>query len=149
MKNYYINREGLVKFLSELNQKVKCFIPQKTGKDDYTLVPYPCEAPKEIIFNEYRTIEPLKSYLSFAKEEVAAYFSGKEKQPSVNPICLVGVKACDLFSLKIQDFVFEQGEVCDPLYDLRRRNTLIISSDCTGFKEVCYCLAWNILPYPA
>jgi len=36
----------------------------------------------------------------------------------------------------------------DSLYRLRRENTIFISGDCTEFKEVCHCLAWDVLPYP-
>ncbi len=103
--------------------------------------------PDDIVFNEYRTVEALKPFISFASEEVVSYFSCAEVLRAT-PVCLVGVKGCDLFSLKIQDFVFTEGEVIDPLYSARRKNTLIISSDCTAFKEVCFCLALNILPHP-
>lgn len=148
MEYYYIKKEDFVKFISDLNQEYKCFVPQKIKQDDYILAPFSLAPSEEIIFNEYRSVEPLKSYLAFAKEEVARYFSADVAKENNPPICLMGVKSCDLFSLKIQDFVFEQGEVVDPQYSARRKNTLLISSDCTAFKEACFCLALNILPHP-
>ena len=44
--------------------------------------------------------------------------------------------------------MFLEGVGVDSLYRLRRENTVFISSDCTGFKEVCFCLALDINPYP-
>jgi hypothetical protein len=106
MERYYISKEDFQKFLLDLNKKIKCFIPQRTAKNDYVLTPFSGEEAPEFVFNEYRSIDPLKTYLTYAKEEVAQYFSTKESPESSKPICLVGVKSCDLFSLKIQDFVF-------------------------------------------
>lgn len=111
------------------------------------MVKFPTIVPEKIIFNEYRTVEPLKSFFTHTKEVVAHYFLEKDWQAKASLVCLINVKACDLFSLKIQDFVFQQGVDADPLYQARRDNTLIISSDCTAFKEVCHCLALNILPH--
>jgi ferredoxin len=48
----------------------------------------------------------------------------------------------------VQDFVFLEGVEVDSLYRLRRENTILVSGDCTDFKTVCHCLAWEILPYP-
>jgi len=61
---------------------------------------------------------------------------------------IFGVKSCDIAGHKVQDFVFLEGAEVDTLYRLRRENTILVSSDCTDFKEVCHCLAWEILPHP-
>ena len=42
----------------------------------------------------------------------------------------------------------EQSRTIDSLYSIRRENIIFISSDCTGYKEVCFCLALEILPHP-
>jgi len=145
---YYLKNEELSRFLTSLSRKYNIYIPEKINEDDYVLTRAPVNLPEEIVFNKYRTVEPLKSFFTHAKEEVAHYFSEKDWQGRASPVCLLGVKACDLFSFKVQDFVFEQSVDVDLLYCSRRENTLIISSDCTGFKEVCHCLALNILSYP-
>ncbi|MDP2940324.1 MAG: 4Fe-4S dicluster domain-containing protein [Candidatus Omnitrophota bacterium] len=149
MEYYYITKEDFVKFLAKLSRKYKCFIPEKINQVDYHLIPFPAEEPLQIVFNEYRTVEPLKTYLYPAQEEVAEYFQDVDSSKETLPTCLVGVKSCDLFSLKIQDFVFLEGEASDPKYLARRKKLFIISSDCTAFKEVCFCLALEILPHPS
>ncbi|MFZ5801005.1 MAG: 4Fe-4S dicluster domain-containing protein [Candidatus Omnitrophota bacterium] len=138
---YYLKNEAFSGFLALLSRKYQVFVPEKIGRDDYVLTRLPLNVPPEIIFNPYRTVEPLRSFLTYAKEEVG-------KSSKASPVCLVHIKGCDLFSLKIQDFVFLGGGSEDSFYRLRRENTLIISSDCTGFKEVCHCVALNIMPYP-
>jgi sulfhydrogenase subunit beta (sulfur reductase) len=145
---YYLKNEDLSKFLSVLSRQYNVYLPEKINGQDYILGHAPVNIPEEIVFNEYRTVEPLRSFFNHPKEDVAHYFQEKDWQAKAIPVCLVNVKACDLFSLKIQDFVFQQGVEVDPLYQARRENILIISSDCTGFKEVCHCLALNILPHP-
>ncbi|MCM8786575.1 MAG: 4Fe-4S dicluster domain-containing protein, partial [Candidatus Omnitrophica bacterium] len=52
-----------------------------------------------------------------------------------------------LDSLYIQDYCF-LTDPADVYYKNFRENNLIISSDCTDFKEVCFCLALGINPYP-
>ena len=59
-----------------------------------------------------------------------------------------GLKACDLSSLVLQDFVFLKGDIEDPFYAENRKNTIIIGNDCTYAKETCFCLAMEGAPYP-
>ena len=63
------------------------------------------------------------------------------------PQAVFGAKACDLASLAVLDFVFAD-ETADPFYARNRRRTLIVSSDCTAFKEVCFCTLVGGKPYP-
>ncbi|MCM8820066.1 MAG: 4Fe-4S dicluster domain-containing protein, partial [Candidatus Omnitrophica bacterium] len=73
------------------------------------------------------------------------YFLSSQSKPK--PFCIVGAKACDLVSLYIQDYCF-LTEPTDEHYQYFRNNNFIISSDCTDFKEACFCLALGINPYP-
>lgn len=102
---------------------------------------------EEIILSPYRCVEPLKSFFTQAKEQVAEYFKEGEED-KVQTVIIFGIKSCDLSAHKIQDYVFLEGAEVDSLYSLRRKNTIFISNDCTDFKSVCHCLAWEILPYP-
>jgi NAD-dependent dihydropyrimidine dehydrogenase PreA subunit len=117
--------------------------------DDYLLKKYSDVKKEEIVFNEYRTIEPAaRALFTYFKEEVCDYFGEtKAREKKEEPVAICGVKNCDLFSLKIQDFVFLQGTEEDSIYKSRRENTLIISSDCPAFKEACFCRAFDINPH--
>jgi len=103
---------------------------------------------EQVIFNPYRVVEPLKSFFTLAKEEVSLYFNPDKPAIELGKTVIFGVKSCDLAGHKIQDFVFLEGVEVDSLYRVRRENTVIISGDCTDFRQVCHCLAWEILPHP-
>jgi len=160
MHKLYLKEENYLKFLNALAREYRIFLPVKTeGKrvpcqfdvqtpaHDYILKEYAKINKGDIAFNEYRTIEPLKTFYLPPKERVALYFSDAEDIKENEKVAVLGVKNCDLFSLKIQDFVFLEGAAKDSFYERRRQNTLLISSDCLNFKEVCFCSAFDIMPY--
>ncbi len=148
---YYIETGNLNAFANKLSTGFKVFSPvlkegYPTKGIDYTYRKFLEGSSLE--FNPYRTIEPLKSFFTRSKEEVAQYFDKDEPVMDVDRVVIFGVKSCDLAGHKIQDFVFLEGVEVDPLYRVRRENTIFISSDCADFKEVCHCLSWEIQPYP-
>ncbi|MCM8757973.1 MAG: 4Fe-4S dicluster domain-containing protein [Candidatus Omnitrophica bacterium] len=160
MERLFFPKERLFDFFNFVNEEYCLYLPVRIeGRQivcdynfnlpsaDYILKKYSLLKKEDFEFNPYRTIEPLKSFLNYPKEIVCEYFS-KELTIQDKKIAIFGVKNCDLFSLKIQDFVFLQGDYTDPLYKKRRENLFIISSDCLSFKEVCFCLAYDINPYP-
>jgi len=78
--------------------------------------------------------------------EVARFFredAGAEPPERI----VVGARACDVAALRILDHVFLEGDFEDPFYAARRRKTLVISADCTGPYETCFCVAVEGRPY--
>ena len=161
METYFLKSEDIFKFYEAINKEFDLFVPVKLPSkkircefgaelpsEDYILKRYSQVIKKDIVFNEYRPVEPIRTYFTYLKEDVAEFFhDAPEKKNRARPAALWGVKNCDLFSLKIQDYVFLGGDEPDPLYKSRRGSTLIIASDCTGFKEVCFCRAFQIDPH--
>lgn len=161
MQTLYLKEEFLSPFLDALNKAYQVYVPYKVkGRavkcdfgfqlptDEYLFKKYLPLDETKIIFNSYRTVEPLRTFYSYPKERVASYFASEPDNPSrEKKIAIFGVKNCDLFSLKIQDFVFLEGVTKDPVYEKRREDTLLISGDCPAFKEACFCLALGINPY--
>ncbi|MCX5706828.1 MAG: 4Fe-4S dicluster domain-containing protein [Candidatus Omnitrophica bacterium] len=163
MDTYFLKNEDIFKFYDHINQKYDLFVPLKLKttlkvkcdygfdlpSEDYYLKKYSQADKAEIVFNDYRPIEPARTFFTHFKEEICAYFADdKEKSLKERPIAVFGLKNCDLFSLKIQDFVFLGGSEPDPVYKERRENALIIASDCLHFKEACFCRAFDINPHP-
>ena len=103
---------------------------------------------EEIIVGEVRAFEPLKAFFTPAREKVAEDFSSEILPAGDRPCAIVGVKACDLKGFKVQDFVFMNHDFPDPFYIKAREENLIISADCTGVIDTCFCLALGIKPYP-
>jgi len=162
METYFIKEEDLFRFYghiaSEFNLyvpvriknpvRIKCDYAFNLPSDDYQLKKYSELKREEIVFNDYRCVEPLRSFFTYFNEEICDYFEdAKVKKNKERPAAICGIKNCDLFSLKIQDFVFLEGNEADPLYEARREDTLIISSDCPNFKESCFCRAFEINPH--
>lgn len=150
---YYTENARLDNFANKLKRDHQVFCPVPKPADpakeqDYYYKKFSHE--QRLTFNPYRTVEPLRSFFTYPYEPVARYFAAEKEviEPAKKTV-VFGVKACDLAGHKVQDFVFLEGAEVDALYRLRRENTVFISSDCTEFKEVCHCLAWEIMPYPA
>ena len=54
---------------------------------------------------------------------------------------VLGVRACDIAALQVQDEVFYHGEYQDPYYSSRRENLLIIAVNCHYPAATCFCAA--------
>ncbi|MFH1889235.1 MAG: 4Fe-4S dicluster domain-containing protein [Candidatus Omnitrophota bacterium] len=148
---YYIESAQLDIFFNNLKKRYRVFSPAAkeqnfTKKTDYSLEDLTEGEPLQ--FNPYRAVEPLKTFFTYTQDQAAEYFCQDDSTVDSLQTIIFGVKACDIAGHKIQDFVFLEGVEADSLYRLRRENTIIISGDCTDFKDVCHCLAWEILPHP-
>ena len=147
---YYIKTSQLAQFLSGLKKDYRVFAPVIKDEHAREMDYYYQELGQEsnFVFNAYRPVEPLKSFFTYPLEKVADYFTPqKDITDIVGETIIFGVKNCDLVGHKVQDFIFLEGGQVDSLYKIRRENTILISGDCTDFKSVCHCLAWEILPY--
>lgn len=148
---YYIKSDQLNTLFNELKKKYKVFsavVKEQnfTEETDYSYKDLPEGEP--LVFNPYRAVEPLKAFFTHTQDKAAEYFNQDESVLDLPQTIIFGVKSCDIAGHKVQDFVFLEGVEVDSLYRLRRESTILVSSDCTDFKEVCHCLAWEILPHP-
>jgi ferredoxin len=55
------------------------------------------------------------------------------------PLAVIGVRACDLAALRIQDRHFLGGPYPDPHYGARREGLLLIAVNCTHPAATCFC----------
>ena len=148
---YYTEALRFNEFIDALQKDFRVFAPLKkdnseSGEVDYSYTHL--SGKYHGSFNPYRAIEPLKSFLTAPRQRISHYFNpGSKIQDSPAPSVILGAKNCDLTSLKIQDFVFLEGVEVDYFYRLSRQNTVLISSDCSVYKKVCFCMALDVLPY--
>ena len=153
MNNIYYTKESqFIDFTNRLKKDYTTFAPVKkeypSKAADYNFERVLPTDTTPIIFNEYRTVQPLKAFFTHPSEVASQYFNPEDKAIDLGKTIIFGVKSCDIYGHRIQDFVFLEGVDVDQLYRVRRENIIFISSDCTGFKNVCHCLAWDVLPYP-
>ncbi len=58
----------------------------------------------------------------------------------------IGVRACDLNAIAIQDKVFYDAEYKDPSYIGNRENTFIVAVNCSAAGHNCFCTSMNTGP---
>ncbi|MDP2949043.1 MAG: sulfite reductase subunit A, partial [Chloroflexota bacterium] len=61
----------------------------------------------------------------------------------------VGVRACELHAIAIQDRVFTGGPYIDPGYQARRENAFIVAVNCGQAGGACFCASMNTGPRAA
>ncbi len=150
MDNYFLSKNNFLEFLKNISPKYDLYLPILKDQN-LTYVKYPAQIIDDIEVGLYRPVESLKGFLFFAKEKVAVFpdaSAALNLKKEDKPRAIFGLKACDLKSLKILDYVFLKGDLADPFYAKARENTLIISSDCTAAKEVCFCSLLGFNPFP-
>lgn len=94
-----------------------------------------------ITYNKPKPATPLKTLFLPVKENVTT------ENISVKPRIIIGVPNCDIEGVHLLDEIYLDGEFNDPFYEERRKNTIIIGSDCFGIQEHCHCLSYNIKPW--
>jgi sulfhydrogenase subunit beta (sulfur reductase) len=58
----------------------------------------------------------------------------------------LGVRACELHAIQIQDKVFLDGPYVDAGYRARRENTFIVAVNCSQAGGTCFCVSMNAGP---
>jgi len=117
-------------------------VPNKTLEDkEFKYFTNIAEADN-VILDSYRTVEPLRMLFYMPRTQVFPYEKKETKR------LLVGVKGCDLRSLRLLDKALINEDFIDPDYKFWRDNTYIISTDCQETGESCHCNVLNGVPWP-
>lgn len=145
MMQRYIPRDGLISLITVATKGYELYGHETLEGQDPHMVR---TTPEQIVLGTFRSVEPIKAYLYPPRENMGNYFA-EENAPSFPPIALVGVTACDLRSLRVQDKVFLGGDYKDPYYEERRKALFVISMDCTKPCETCFCTFFGQPPVPS
>ena len=65
----------------------------------------------------------------------------KPATQDVEPIAVIGVRACDLAALALHDQHFLHGAYIDDFYQQRRKNILLIAVNCSRSNDQCFCVS--------
>lgn len=87
---------------------------------------------------------PREEFLRVTREEPG--FRAETLVPHAPQLALLGVRACDLAGLQIQDRIFLHDRVADPAYGLRRERLLIVAVSCTRSASTCFCVSMGTGP---
>ena len=58
----------------------------------------------------------------------------------------LGVRACELAAADVQDRVLLKDRFADPVYNQRRRNSIVIAVNCSDPSSVCFCTSMGTGP---
>lgn len=131
--------------LDTIAEEMDLYVPTTVGSE-YVYGRY--ESGSDAEYNNIRACTPAKEFL-FPLRELAAVFPEPADPGDVKPFAVFGLKACDLKSMDLLDKVFLEGEFSDELYGARRRNMVVISSDCNDPSESCFCNVLGGEPFAA
>jgi ferredoxin len=73
-------------------------------------------------------------------------FEIEEEPPPDRPLALVGVRACELQGIAIQDRVFLEGRYVDRDYAARRRDAFVVAVNCFEPGGTCFCVSMGTGP---
>lgn len=82
---------------------------------------------------------PPRQRLWQAKRDGNGGFQVILEQEQIPRYAFVGVRACELAAIAIQDKVFLNGQHCDEYYRRRRENALLVAVNCTHPAGNCFC----------
>jgi formate hydrogenlyase subunit 6/NADH:ubiquinone oxidoreductase subunit I len=132
----YLSKENIPAFVASLADGYNIFF----GDEKLSYQKYDRQRPNKVSFGTIRPVTPIKSFF-FVNNEV---LSPKDKS---KPNMILGVKACDLKALRVLDKIFLEGVVSDPFYEVRRKNTVVLTSDCPEPGEKCFCTLVENKPF--
>jgi len=69
-----------------------------------------------------------------------------EERESESKYAFLGVRACELHAITIQDKVFLEGPFVDPGYKVRRESLFLIAVNCVQAGGTCFCASMNTGP---
>jgi sulfhydrogenase subunit beta (sulfur reductase) len=81
-----------------------------------------------------------------AAERAAQGWQMQEVPDDEPPLALIGVRACELAALAVQDRTFMGGSYVDPIYRRRREQAIIIAVECTQAASTCFCTSMGTGP---
>ena len=79
-------------------------------------------------------------------ERTKKSFSPRPSLPEPPRTAILGVRACDLAGLAIQDRIFLKDFYKDPYYQARREKLFLIAVNCTRALETCFCASMGTGP---
>jgi len=83
---------------------------------------------------------PRETLWRVARDERGA-LSFKAASPETQAPAVIGVRACDLAALRLQDAHFMQGQFQDAQYSARRDGLFLVAVNCTHPAATCFCVS--------
>jgi sulfhydrogenase subunit beta (sulfur reductase) len=144
-----IPKEAFFHWLDSLKNRYALYGPVSEGNQT---VFKEISSSRELAMDYYSTmLSPGKLFIYTPKEELLRFsLDGKlavgEMPLPVKRQIIVGVHPCDTNAIRYLDRTF-LGGYRDPFYETRRKNTFIISLNCTKASRNCFCSSVGAGPF--
>lgn len=89
---------------------------------------------------------PREPLLEVESDGPGTRFTARVALPEPERLALLGVRACDLAGLRVQDRIFLRDRFPDPHYAVRRRGLLLVAVSCTRSVSTCFCTSMGTGP---
>ncbi len=109
----------------------------QTGKDRYFDFIPANQSWKQFLF------PPRHALFSAVKDAKWRFMENDEPSPRY---ALIGVRACELAAINIQDRIFLRGDFVDPIYHHRREGLFILAVNCLDPDATCFCVSMGTGP---
>ena len=76
-------------------------------------------------------------------------FKVSEVTPAPARLAFIGVRACDLAALAVQDRIFLHDRFHDTHYQVRRKDAFLVAVNCTRSAPTCFCVSMKTGPEAA
>jgi len=102
----------------------------------------------ESLFGYVNGPDSAKTYLFPSSAETWSYRDGEfsVSGDDSEPIAIVGLRACDLAAISVQDEVLLNGPYADSHYEGRRQDFFIVAVNCTTYAANCFCTSMGTGP---
>jgi len=89
---------------------------------------------------------PREPLIEVSFEKVGGSFRARATLPEAPRLAVLGVRACDLAALAVQDRIFLHDRYPDPWYASRRAGLLLVAVSCTRSASTCFCTSMGTGP---
>ncbi len=91
-------------------------------------------------------LHPATVQLWSAERQGGTFRILNNETPPRRPYAFLGVRACELAAIAIQDCVLLEDKYRDPIYEQRRASAFIIAVQCTQAAATCFCASMGTGP---
>lgn len=89
---------------------------------------------------------PRLTIFSVARQNGSFRIQASDASTELPKYAFIGVRACDLAAVHIQDRIFLEGPYEEPNYKARRQPAFIMAINCTDPSGTCFCTSMNTGP---
>ena len=116
----------------------------QTGLDRYFDFIPGGQSWKQFLFPPRTTV--LSAHKADAEEKIPGKWIIDEDQAAQPRYAFIGVRACEMAAIDVQDKVFLLSDFHDPVYRSRREGLFILAVNCLDPDETCFCASMNTGP---